>query len=46
MLESIRDFAELFGAAVRVASATESHRRPAPEDLKVLGIDRELPRAW
>lgn len=39
------DFAEVFGAARRVANATESHRTPRAEDLAVLGITAPFPRS-
>jgi len=39
------DFAEMFGAARRVANATENHRAPRAEDLAILGITSPLPRS-
>lgn len=35
----------ILGAAVRAANAVESHRQPAREDLRILGIRGELPKA-
>lgn len=36
-------FLQVFGAAVRVASAVESRRTPNPRDLTILGIKGGLP---
>jgi hypothetical protein len=40
------DFAELFGAAVRVARAVEARRPSDPADLETLGIKGPLPKTW
>jgi hypothetical protein len=38
-------FAETFGAARRLAMAAEMGRPADPADLKILGVNRQLPRA-
>lgn len=47
---SVRDrvvtFAEITGAAIRVARAAESRHAANPADLKLLGINAPLPKAW
>lgn len=40
------EFFSILGAAVRAANAVESHRQPAREDLRVLGITGDLPKAF
>ena len=39
-------FAEVTGAAIRVARAAESRQSADPSDLKKLGIEAPLPRHW
>ena len=40
------DFAEVFGAAVRVARAVEARRPSDTADLETLGIKGPLPKTW
>ncbi len=42
---AVAEAADIFGAAVRASAAIEANRRPTSRDMRILGIDAELPRA-
>ena len=42
----VGDFFGMFGAAIRIARATEARRAPDRADLQKLGITGELPKTW